>query len=227
MPQAIPIIIGAAVKAAGLTALQAALATIGASITVGFIERERQRRKARDAYNKSLQDRTITIRSGVAARSYVLGTVRASGALQYIETVGTKRQALDSVVAIANNECDLVGYYFNEDYIPAGSYPGSKFGRVTYTSYTESFGVTGTSQNVTLTRVPANFTGSGITGAFWRQGATQGTASVSIVSGSTVSVSGLPAGSSTVWVTYQAATADKLRTQFLPGTATQDRKSVV
>lgn len=60
-------------------------------IAYSFYETQRQaasaRKKAKDAYNDSVQDRLVTIRSGVSARKYVLGTIRTNGALLYASSV--------------------------------------------------------------------------------------------------------------------------------------------
>lgn len=85
------------------------------------------RQRAKDAYNASLADRLITIRSGVSPRSYVLGVARIGGTLIYADSVGDNKTQFDSIIALASNKCDLIGYYTNDEYTAAADWPPEKY----------------------------------------------------------------------------------------------------
>lgn len=214
MPQVIPLIpafLGAAGAIAATTAL--VLTTIS-SLAVGLYEQQRAKRKARDAYNRSLTDRVTTIRQSIAARSYALGTVRKGGVLLYGFTVGTSREALDSVVAMACNQCELVGYYLNDAYYPVANFPSSVWGKLAVIDQRETFNVTGTSDSISLQSRP--HTGTAIVGT-WKQGGNSGSATVTLGSGTSCTVTGLPSGSSTLTVAYKIQSAEKIRIQYHDG----------
>ncbi len=132
MPAAVPVIAAAITKAA----VMKFVATVAISLALGAYQQSRARKKSReaeraqrDAYNSSLKDRHITVRSGVSTRKYVLGTVRVGGTLMHIESNGRHNTALDSVLALAANRCSLVGYYIGDEYVAAANFPGSKWGK--------------------------------------------------------------------------------------------------
>lgn len=84
MPQLIPILFTAAGAATVIPAAAATWLTIISTVAVTAYQvdkAKRMERRARDAYNASLQDRQITVRSAISTRPYVLGTIRTSGAL--------------------------------------------------------------------------------------------------------------------------------------------------
>lgn len=139
MPAAIPILVSAAASAAEATALTSFVFTASASLVVGAYTRDRAESKAkkaaaaaeeerRNAYNESLADRLITVRSAVATRKYVLGTVRLGGTLMYANTIGEHQVALDSIVAYSANHARIVGYFLDDEYVDAGDFPGPKYG---------------------------------------------------------------------------------------------------
>lgn len=139
MPAAIPILVSAAATGAGVGVLGTFALTIGASLVVGAYQQDRAESKAkraaqeaeeaaRNAYNASVQDRLITVRSGVSTRKYVIGTVRTGGTLMYANTTGENQIAFDSIVALASNVTELVGYYLNDEYVAAADFPGPKYG---------------------------------------------------------------------------------------------------
>jgi hypothetical protein len=116
------------------TATQIAVATFISSVVVGKYTSDRAEDKARRAYNRSLQDRYVTVRSATATRKYVLGTVRTGGALMLGESILTARSGwaparsyLDLIIAWAANECELVGYFIDDEYVAVGSFPPAKF----------------------------------------------------------------------------------------------------
>jgi hypothetical protein len=163
MPAVIPFlaVIAGPVGLGWIGATAAAWITVGSAVAIGLYERDkakRAERRARSAYNASLQDRLLTIRSAVSERTYVLGTVRTSGTLLYADTVGLNQTALDSVIALAANRCELTGYYFGEDYVSAANFPGNKYGEQKEIEAHETFTVTGVSGSVTLAARPKDGT---------------------------------------------------------------------
>ncbi|MCQ9615947.1 DUF1983 domain-containing protein [Paenalcaligenes niemegkensis] len=132
MPAAVPIIAAAATK----VAVAKLVATVALSLALGSYQQSRARKKARaaeqaqrDAYNASLKDRHITIRSGVSTRKYVLGRVRVGGTLMHIEANGKDNTALDSVLAMAGNQCVLDGYYLGDEFLSIAEFPGDQYGK--------------------------------------------------------------------------------------------------
>ena len=126
MPQAIPFIAaalapaGTAFTIGSIAVSYAAVAAAGASLLVGAYSADRARRQARAAHDASFQDRTLTLRSAVAPRTLVLGTVRVGGALMYADTVGPNSAYLDQVLAAAAVQCESFrGVYLNEEYLAA------------------------------------------------------------------------------------------------------------
>jgi hypothetical protein len=216
MPAAIPLIFSQGTALFGWSALTTAVATITSTLAVGMYERQRAKQKARDAYNKSLQDRIVPIKSGVATRCYVLGQCRLSGPIMYVETVGPSKSMFDVVIAIANNECTLDGWYFNEDFVSTLSFPGAKYGTTIAVPTSDEFGtVTGTSATVTLSAVP-RIDINPIT-AVWRKDGATGFATATKGAGANVNLTGLPVGVSSVSVSYSSNQADNLSAQFQEG----------
>jgi hypothetical protein len=202
------------------SALYSYAAYVVAIVAAGVYERDRARSQARDAYNKSLQDRIFQVRSGVAPRQYVVGTVRVSGALMFVETIGTKKEALDVVVAVANNECELAGWYFNDDFVTLAGFPGVKYGALTdLDSRQQEFSVTGPTTSVVISSAP--ITTHNPVRVTWRQGGSTGTATVSSIVGATVNISALPVGVSTITVTFTTGQSLALHAQFMSGTESQ------
>lgn len=218
MPAAVPLIVGAAGSALGWSALATSLATVGSALAVGAYEQKRAKQKARDAYNKSLQDRLVPIRSGVAPRGYVLGTVRTSGPVMYVETVGEDRSAFDIIIAVANNECTLNGWYLNEEFISTTSFPGAKYGLAVPVPMTDQFTVSGPTAQVTLSQIPSE---RNKVSAVWRKDGASGIATATLFTGAIYNLSGLPSGQSTVTLTYSARQGDYFAAQFQEGAADQ------
>ena len=203
-----------------VSALYSYAAYVVAIVAVGMYERDRARSQARDAYNKSLQDRIFQIRSGIAPRQYVVGKARVSGAIMLVETIGTKKEALDVVVAVANNECEISGWYFNDDFVSTDEFPGAKYGGYSdVDSRQQEFTVTGPTTSVTISGVP--ITTQNAVRVTWRKAGATGTATVSSVVGTTVNITGLPSGVSTIVVTFTTGQSLALHAQFMSGTETQ------
>jgi hypothetical protein len=88
VPQLLPLLFTAAGVLVPAFATTATWLTIASTVGITLYQRDKAKRaekRARDAYNASLQDRQITIRSAIASRTYVLGTVRTGGAIAFSE----------------------------------------------------------------------------------------------------------------------------------------------
>lgn len=236
MPQVIPIIFLALAKAYTVYATLFTALALVSSIAVGFYEADKARRDARDAYNNSLSDRNVTIRSAISARKYVLGMPRTSGTLMYADSVGENKTAFDAVIALACNKCQLVGYYVGDEYIAAADFPGPKYGFSFKTQATETFTVTGTSATVVIAHTPVIAFGNAPSP--YRLTATyQGTTTVlqsrsqsgtvtNTVTGTSVHLSGMPTGTKTVKISYYyGATGTKLSAIFKDGDPAQTATS--
>lgn len=160
MPAAIPLLTYAAASAVGLTATTASLLAFGASLVVGAYEERRARQAARDAYNASLTDRGVVLRSSIAPRNIVYGEVAVSGPLAYACSSGAKKEFLHLVILLAGHECEAItdvifadqsiGTLDANGYVSGGRYFKTKddnFGRDPFSS-----NLTGGS--VTLSHIP-------------------------------------------------------------------------
>lgn len=105
-----------------------AAAVASAAVTVGLVganvalSRRQQRRAAaqqRAAYNASLKDREVMIRSAIAPRRIVLGRDRVSGPIVYAQSTGTKGEYLHLVIALAHGQSDAIEeVWFNDVKLP-------------------------------------------------------------------------------------------------------------
>jgi len=128
----------AAAMAVTATALATAItytAIIVGNVALGQSQARKARRAARNAYNASLEDRMVTIRSAVAPRGIVYGRARVGGTVVYMESTGDKKQFLHLVVVLAGHEIDAVEeVWFNDELLPspdANGFIGSgKFSKV-------------------------------------------------------------------------------------------------
>lgn len=226
MPAVVPLIF-TGLGAAGVIGTTAATwLSIASSIAVGIYEHDRAKSKARDArnaYNESIQDRVLTVRSAVSPREYVLGTVRKGGTLVYADAVGSMKTELDSVIAICCNQTEIVGYYIGEEYISADAFPGDKYGTpeqqhhkdMGVATISDGTGVVHTifaplQGTLSAFQVGASGLGSRRLGA--------------VVSGNQVMLTGLSGANGTdalVALEYAASTGQKLRVQFKNGSPDQ------
>lgn len=89
------------------------------SAAYGQAQAKRQARGARDAYNASLKDRQVMIRSAIAPRTVVYGRARVSGPIVYAQSTGDKNQFLHLVIALAGHEIDAIEeIYFGDVLLP-------------------------------------------------------------------------------------------------------------
>ena len=128
-------------------AISAALATTvtvgGVALTVGNIitaayfvgsavearrKAKAQARAARSAYEASLSDRAVMVKSAIAPRTLVYGVDRVSGPLVDAFTTGAKKQYLHLLVALAGRAVDgIPTVYLNEHAIEAADIDASGF----------------------------------------------------------------------------------------------------
>jgi hypothetical protein len=207
MPQLIPAIVYYIALEAGATYLVATLAALVATYAVSAHKAEEARKKARRAYNASLTDRGVMIRSGVAPRQMVVGRAKVSGPIVYILSTGAKKEYLHLVIALAAHEIDAVEkIYFNDVELPAldgsGFVTSGEFSK-TNTS-TEAW--SGTSATGVLN---VGETISSVQSVSWLDGDNMIyiPSSGYTVSGSTVTVTSPPPGTNTYYVNYTTSAA--------------------
>lgn len=93
---------------------------IGATAAHGAEQRRKLRNQARDAFNASLQDRQVTIRSAVASRGVLYGRDKVGGQLADAFVTGSLGQYLHLVIAFYGHECDACEkIYLNNIELPA------------------------------------------------------------------------------------------------------------
>lgn len=223
MPEAIVLAAQAAASYGAATgaawAGKALAISIASSVAAGIYNQSRARRDAKRAYNESLQERYVNIKSAVSPRQLVLGTVRAGGTWIYADTYGEEDEALDCVIAFAANECDLIGYYLNDEYVPIGSWPGTKYGQAEKRWFRANSPLLGTGPvTLTLDHTPIDppvVYGSKIDGDTTVQELIPST-----ITGTSLSFT-IPAGTVDVEWSYFYYSAAKIRQQWKPGTASQ------
>lgn len=91
---------------------------LAASLLSAAYQTERAARAeitARNAYNRSLHDRYVQIRSTQAPRQLVFGRCRVSGPTFFVSSWGTDRQQLTYLVALAAHEIDAIETVFFDD----------------------------------------------------------------------------------------------------------------
>lgn len=158
MPAAVPIIAAAAAKITA-AAIAKAVLTLAVTMAIGSYNASRQRKKAanaeRDAYNASLRDRNVTIRSGISTRKYVIGEARVGGTLMHIDANGWENTALDSIVALAANKCDLIGYFIGDEHVLPANFPGERYGHRQLIDRMQTTLIGGTT-TITLEQEPAD-----------------------------------------------------------------------
>ncbi|MFC3554887.1 hypothetical protein ACFONF_12010, partial [Alcaligenes endophyticus] len=224
MPAAVPVIAAALTKAAIIKFV----ATVAISLALGAYQQSRSRKKAReaeraqrDAYNASLKDRHITVRSGVSTRKYVLGTIRVGGTLMHIESNGHHNTALDSVLALASNKCELTGYYIGDDYVPAVQFPGDKWGKRKQTDKTERFNVQPGAHSATVD-LGAQIVPGSVRLVGWYDPDSWVHLSEPRVTGSVVEFDYDASGHGRITITYKTYEAEKIRAIFKDGDPDQE-----
>lgn len=180
----------------------------------------RARRKARDAYNATLSDRTMTVRGASEPRRMVLGRQRVGGVVAFIGSTGANKEQLVMVIALAGHECDgIERYYFNDvpvdvvdEYVQTAPYA-----RVDTLSANETFVGNGITTTFTISRTPLD----GSVAAAQQTGSGEGGESVvfpvSGVSGAVVTLGTAPSGNFVISYQYQKTTSYARVRSFLGG----------
>lgn len=212
MPQIIPLIFAAGSYAGIIGETTALLLSVASSVAIAVYEKQQAEAQARAAARAAIQDRLVTVRSGISARQYVFGRVRTGGTLLYLEAVGNKKEALDSVTALAANVCEITDWFLADDRISVNEFPGTKYGRQTSNPTSEFFNLTGTSATVSVTSRIA-----GPIHATWRGGLLNGVATAVNTTGLQVHITGLPGGPVQVTLSFQTPQDAFLRGQFKSG----------
>lgn len=226
MPQAlIPIIAAAGAGlggAAGAFLIMNAAAIASVTVTLGLVganmalARRQQRRAAaqqRAAYNASLKDREVMIRSAIAPRRVVLGRDRISGPVIYAQSTGTKGEFLHLVIALAHGQSDAIEeVWFNDVLLPApdgsGYINSGEFASNVVTSRNTEVTTAGTT--LTLPQVASKVTSVSYVGTYVDL---DGQRTSTLLTGWThtppsATVSGVVAG--TYWVNYETTVSTPL-----------------
>ncbi len=215
MPAVVPVI-----AAALSTAVGKFVATMALSLALGSYQQSRVRKKAReaeraqrDAYNRSLKDRHVTVRSGVSTRKYVLGRIRVGGTLMHIESNGKHNTALDSILAMACNRCTLDGYYLGDEFMTVGAFPGDKYGNRKEIDFRQSSEVVPGTNKIKLTHSPVSADSVRVSQLF---GVPYPKGDV-VVDGDTVTINHKGPTKSIVIITYKYHGPHKIRMIFKDG----------
>jgi hypothetical protein len=149
-------------------ATELAYATIVvASVSAGRTMKRRAEAKARQAFNDSLQDRSIVVTSGSEPSAFVYGRAKVGGVLVHAQSTGDLGQYLHLVIAHVRHECDAIeAIYFNDEELPpenpsTGFVESGTFAKVV-TKDKVDFVTTNGSGVATLTRTASKVDGVGI-----------------------------------------------------------------
>ncbi|MEW6169619.1 MAG: phage tail protein, partial [Pseudomonadota bacterium] len=85
------------------------------SAAIGERQRRRAVRAARDAYNASLRDQTITVRGSVSPSPIIYGETAVGGQLIYATSTGSKKEYLHLIVGLAMHEVHSIGQIYIND----------------------------------------------------------------------------------------------------------------
>lgn len=163
---ALPALVQAAGAASWIQVAATALVVVS-----GLQQASKAKRAARAAWEASLQDRKIMIRSAEAPRTITYGRDKVSGPLVYACTSGPYSEYLHVVVALAGHEIDAIEeIYLGDD--PLGTLDGngyvqagSKFYKTSATPRQENVVVSG--GQVTLSATPVSVTSIGYQEGGW------------------------------------------------------------
>ena len=148
-------IFGVTLTGTALTVTTAAV-VVAAGSAYGSYESRRMEASARNAYNASLKDSQIMIRSGIAPRGIVYGRGKVSGPLNFGGSSGSMDEFLHIVVPLAGHECDAIEtVYFNDDALTIDSdgwVTTPEYSKVTEHHVVEQFGTS----TITLAHVPTS-----------------------------------------------------------------------
>jgi hypothetical protein len=96
------------------------IALAAGSIAAGRAQQRRMERKQRDAFNSTIQDRSIMIRAAAAPSPWIVGRAVVSGPIVFATTTGALKEYLHMVIAFCRHECDAIeAVYLNDYELPA------------------------------------------------------------------------------------------------------------
>lgn len=159
------------------------------------------KRKAKNAYNDSLTDRTITARGATEPRQMVLGRQRVGGTVVFIASTGPNKEKMVMVIALAAHECDAIEeIYFNDQQVDFADPDNATFvttepyQQVANVSFSDPFDGDGLTVTFTLTNTPIAGTVSGSQTTGNGQDSNSVSFAVAAVSGTTVTLGVAPLG---------------------------------
>lgn len=217
--------LGAAIimNAAEIATFTAQVGTFAAVSSYSSAQRRKAARRARDAYNASLQDRTQTIRGTLVPRQMVLGKARTGGALAFVGSTGANKEKLTLVVALCEGPVTGIDtIYFNDQALTLdvdGYVQTAPYYQAKNTDGTATMTLSSGAGSVTVANTPM----AGTATVTLDLGGDQGTVSTAgTIAGSTISVSGWGTYSGTARVTYQYGTGTShARVRSMLGSSTQ------
>lgn len=164
MPGAVATALYAAVGAGwislGVTAITAIsyAVAIGGMIGIGKMQQRRAQRKARDAYNAGLKDRTVMVATVDAARSRVYGAARNVDGVLFIGSHGANKEKLVLVVAVAGHEASAIQtVYFNDEPVTLdadGWVQTEPYAKTRHVAHRDTGSIAGGTGSVTLSADP-------------------------------------------------------------------------
>lgn len=213
-------------------AIGATFVATAASLVVGDVQQRRAAQKARDAFNRSLQDRTVMTALADGVRSRIYGEARNVDGVLYKAAHGADNRYYSLVLAICDAPTaidSIQGVYFNDVLVSldgSGYVQTAPFAITQRNTASQDITPSGGAGNVTLSHTPVAGT---VTGTYTYQDNTGVNAEMRTVAvaitlvGLVASVSGLPPEATTVQVVYQYdAVTSYARVRTYLGGAAQD-----
>jgi hypothetical protein len=115
VPQAIPLIVQAIGAYIGANAVIVAIVAMAAAAVVSSYQGRKAARKARDAYNATLEDRLVMTITADGPRSRIYGRARNVDGVLFKATHGAKSEFYTLVVGIAGHEVDAIEQVYLND----------------------------------------------------------------------------------------------------------------
>ncbi|MGE5864685.1 MAG: hypothetical protein ACM32J_06270, partial [Rhizobacter sp.] len=115
MPQAIPLIVQAIGYYLGTNAIIVAIVAMAATAVVASYQGRKAARKARDAYNASLEDRLVMTITADGPRSRIYGRARNVDGVLFKATHGPRSEFYTLVVGVAGHEVDAIEQVYLND----------------------------------------------------------------------------------------------------------------
>lgn len=228
MPVFIPLVVYAAAAYVGASTIIATVLMTVASMSIAAHEKRKAERRARDAYNRSLQDRLVMVATSDAARSVVYGRTRVTGGVLFKGSRGNNLERFTMIVALAGHQIDAVEeIYFGDTLVSVDAGTGkvttAPWGRVESVSRSRKVTATpGVPQTVDLGE--SWIAGSVKIQADLGPGAYRRNVVTNVVSSSGTSITFVPTdGAVTVTISWQAYEGkSSAAVGWYMGSATQD-----